>query len=269
MALEGAKAFHNHKRQGICLKFNTNNSLEEKLMKTQSVTIMLIILLVVLSVGMPRSEATLYFQDGQTHDIDYIINDNVRVDLTYGVHTEVNLLPTGQIVGYLIGNYDSRLNISGGTIDNDLVAFRNSQVIVSGGKISGKLYGEDDSKIEFNGGLVGNLMTINHAQIKVSGGKIVGDIHNGYESSDYSQITFLGSDFNINGVPSGYGELKSILGGHWNDEPVRHLTGILASGELINNDFYIGGNAKIILAVPEPATLLLFGLGFVFLRKKS
>jgi hypothetical protein len=43
---------------------------------------------------------------------------------------------------------------------------------------------------------------------------------------------------------------------------------MLTNGDPINNDFYIATNASIVL-VPEPATLLLLGLGAVMLRKKS
>ena len=65
-------------------------------------------------------------------------------------------------------------------------------------------------------------------------------------------ISIHGSDFAVDGVPFGYGELTSILGGSPWDEPNRNLTGTLASGEPINNGFYIGYDAKIVL-VPAPA----------------
>jgi len=38
------------------------------------------------------------------------------------------------------------------------------------------------------------------------------------------------------------------------------MTGTLASGDIINNQFRIGNTAKIVL-IPEPATFLLLGLG--------
>lgn len=76
----------------------------------------------------------------------------------------------------------------------------------------------------------------------------------------------------IDGVPIDYGEITSINGSSYGSEPIRHLTGWI--GEPlnpipINNDFYIGHNAKIILApIPEPSTLLLFGLCAVVLKRK-
>ena len=69
-------------------------------------------------------------------------------------------------------------------------------------------------------------------------------------------IRIFGSDFEVDGQPFGYGELTSILGSIPLLEPTRRLTGTLLSGELIDNDFYIGHNAKIIL-IPEPASAAL------------
>jgi len=73
-------------------------------------------------------------------------------------------------------------------------------------------------------------------------------------------LTIDGSDFAVDGTDVGYTELYSILGLNASDEPIRRLTGTLFNGEPINNDFHIGSNAKIVL-IPEPATLLLLGLG--------
>ena len=86
-------------------------------------------------------------------------------------------------------------------------------------------------------------------------------------SGNSAILTVHGSNFAVDRQPSGYGELTSILGGYSYDEPVRHLTGTLANGEPIDNDFYIGYDAKIIL-IPEPATLLLLGFGAVMVRKR-
>jgi len=79
-------------------------------------------------------------------------------------------------------------------------------------------------------------------------------------------MQIFGSDFAVDGEPFGYGELTSILGGDPGYEPHRRLTGTLASGELFNNQFKIGYDARIVL-IPEPATMALLGIGLLFLRK--
>ena len=77
----------------------------------------------------------------------------------------------------------------------------------------------------------------------------------------------------MNGQPFGYGELTTILGGSYLDEPGRRLAGTLLSGEAINNRFYIGNSAKIVLApTPAPGALILgsIGVGFVaWLRRRK
>ncbi len=236
-------------------------------MKTKSVTIW--IMVVVLCLASSQAMALVEFKDGGIHNIDYEMKDDVWVDhQILEMQTTVNLLPGGQI-WRLIAHWSSRVTMSGGTIDTELIAFRSSQITVSGGQIGDLLYAEDDSQVAFTGGSIGWLYTINNSQVTVSGGQIGGNIFAGYDTGDDNQITFLGRDFAVNGVPFGYGELKSILAGTPYDEPARHLTGILASGEPLDNDFYIGGNAKIVLAIPEPATLFLLGFGVVFLRRLS
>jgi hypothetical protein len=84
------------------------------------------------------------------------------------------------------------------------------------------------------------------------------------ELRDESQIKIFGSDFAVDGKPLGYGELTSILSGNPLDEPFRHLTGTLLSRELIDNDFRIGYNARIVL-IPEPASAVMLGLGSIYL----
>jgi hypothetical protein len=81
------------------------------------------------------------------------------------------------------------------------------------------------------------------------------------------KLIINGSNFAIDGTPFVSGQITSILGGDFSNEPSRRLTGILANGDIINNQFLIGNTAEIVL-VPEPATLLLLGFGMVMLRRK-
>jgi len=183
------------------------------------------------------------FKNGLTHNIDYEIPCTIDVDYeTPEMYTTVNVLDSG-IIYNLYGHENSRINVSGGSIDN-LNIYDSSQVNISGGEID-------------------TLFSHDFSQVDISGGCLEGDI----ALCDQSVIGIFGYDFAVDGESIGFVELTSILGGMPPIEPDRHLTGTLLSGESIDTDFYIGHDAKIIL-IPEPATVLLLGLGASLLRKK-
>lgn len=267
-------------------------------MRSRNVTIWVTV--VILCLASSQAMAWTQFKDGQIHNIDYQIDDDVWVDWEApGMETTVNLLDGGGISNNLQGFEDSSINIlggstynlwaynssevtmsggsigkrlwaydssqvtmSGGSIGGDLWAYNSSQVNISGGSISW-LYPYESSQVTMSGGSVGYLETYGSSQVTLSGGEIGGGLWLG----DSATLTIHGLDFAIDGQPFGYGELTSIRGGDYGSEPYRHLTGMLASGDPLSNDFRIGQNAKIIL-VPEPATLLLLGLGAMILRKR-
>ena len=157
---------------------------------------------------------------------------------------------------------NNRINISGGSIGGLLEAFGNSQMSISGGSINW-LEAYSDSRVSISGGSLSVLGALSRSKVTVSGGSIINELFADYEGI----LTIHGSDFAVDGTPVGYTELTSILGGSCYNEPYRHLTGTLFSGESIANDFGIGKNGKIVL-IPEPATLLLLGLGAVMVRRK-
>lgn len=210
------------------------------------ICIMVIVSLVLCS-GLPKLFGAIILSDGQIHNIDYRISDSLWIDYQApGIQTTVNLLDGSRIDYWLEPYGDSRVNIIGAYSGRlGLRAYDRSQVEISAGWMGDYLQAWDNTRIDmFGGSMLGEL---------VSGNSAILTVH--------------GSNFAIDGQPFGYGELTSMLGGYSYDEPVRHLTGTLANGETIDNDFYIGHDAQIVL-IPEPATLLLLALGAVMLRRK-
>jgi len=212
------------------------------------------------------------FNDGNIHNINYSVQAHVTVDFkTKGMHTTVNWF-SGASTGdrnSLLGYEDSHINVYGGRIDYILYAFQRSEVNIYGGwidrfldatgssrvsvydgYINGDLLANNDSRVLFSGGTVNKDIEACHAsRVTINGGTINGEIHAGRENWDYSsRIIIEGSNFSINGVSVNYGQYfaTDFAGGH--------LTGTLANGDLLNNDFYIYGNSSIVLVAPEPAT---------------
>lgn len=244
---------------------------------------------VLLFVGSSPLLGTVHFRDGGIHNIDYDIGDEVWIDVQDpGLQTTVNVLEGGRIHSWLDAYFDSRINMSGGWVEGQVATWGRSHAHISGGLIRDGLSVLDYSQVEISGGLIEGWMSVfcqtrveisggsiggrleirDECRVEISGGSIGGKLI--LEPWDWplpAILTIHGSEFAIDGRPFGYGEITSTLGGLWDNEPPRQLSGRLNSGELIDNEFYIGHDAKIIL-VPEPATFLLLGLGAVVVRRR-
>ncbi len=223
------------------------------------------IVLVVLFLCACPAPGDIEFKDGKIHNIDYKIGDYVFVDWKFpGMETTVNVLDGARMSSpyIMIGFENSRINVRGGSISS-LASLGSTQVDISGGRVV--LFAQDSSQTNISGGIVSGLITHHSSQVNISGGSIEGALF----LANHSIIQIFGYDFAVDGQPFGYGELTSILGGYPHDEPLRHLTGTLLSGEIIDTDFRIGHDARIAL-IPEPASALILGLGslIVFLRRK-
>jgi hypothetical protein len=234
----------------------------------------------------------IQFNDGQTHDIDYGINNEIWVDYEYpAVETTVNWLNGGSIDGDndLYVYEDCRINISGGAINDYLYVYDRSQinmssgsisdvfqvydsseVTISGGSLGWGLYAHNNSYVNISGGSLGTYVyTTDSSELIFTGGSIVydlavmgnsevtfsgGSIGREMRVKDDGILTIEGTDFAVDGQPFGYGELNSIYGGSYMDEYSRNLTGTLVNGDPIDIGFLIGNTGRIILA-PLPPTI--------------
>jgi parallel beta-helix repeat protein len=263
--------------------------------KSKISPIVVVVLFVMASLAGSPLLATTYFNDGQVHNIDYEVEDHVFVDYQApGMQTTVNMLGGGLITASLRGYEDSRMNILGGAIELDVGAYDRSQLHmsrasvgwsmwiyggtqanISGGSIGYGMWVADSSQVHISGGSIGErlggygssegeirsltavfgLEAYGASQVEISGGLI----NDKFALDDSALITIHGSDFAVDGEPFGYGELTSINGGYWRSEPPRHLTGSLANGQPIDNDFYIGHEARMILVYhPIRPPILLY-----------
>ncbi|MFH1883536.1 MAG: hypothetical protein ABIL62_12600 [Planctomycetota bacterium] len=253
-------------------------------MRTKSIFVVATATFLFFPIGSQNVEANMYFSDGETHTINFTINDEVRVyNSPSDYPTTVNLVTGGEInyhfhvydssqasisggsIAGHTGAYDnSQISISGGSIGGDFVARSSGQISISGGWIDGGWYAFDDSQVSISGGTVdGGLAAWGSSQASISGGSIAGEVHV-FENSQViisggtlcgnllvhhsSQITIKGSEFNYP-----YGTLTGS----------GLLTGILASGDMINRYFQTFDDARIVL-VPAPSAILLGSIGITF-----
>lgn len=142
--------------------------------------------------------------------------------------------------------------IDGGAIGGNLEPRDTSVIVMSGGSIGGDLNTFDSSTTWITGGSIGVFLQAGDlSSITLSGGSI-GDKINAFGSST---LTIVGASFEIDGVPVGFGAVSATTG---------VLTGVLASGDALDNVFSRASEATIVL-VPEPSTALLIGSGVIAL----
>jgi len=267
---------------------------KEKKMRRRTILVLAMVAVFPVGIICPHTaSATVMFDDGVTHEIDYEISDDVWVDyLAPATHTTVKLVSGSRLIApHALKIYeDGRADFCDGSMmdhESWLFAYNRSSVAVSGGDLS---YFEmhDDSQIEVSGGsitgcvellgrskadisagLINHLFAYENSQNYISGGVITytrffgnsqvdiagGSIVHELVVTDGAIMTIYGSGFAIDGQPVAYGELTSMYGSSWSTEPSRRLTGTLASGEPLDNDFFIGNAAKIVLTTYYTLTI--------------
>ncbi len=216
----------------------------------------------------------------KAYDISQVIMSNGTVTNLESYNTSQVTISNGMVSNLMPYNL-SQVSFSGGIVQF-LLSFDTSQVTMSGGYTDG-LGVFNNSELTLSGGTTYALNAFENCQVTIKGGKVSyafeaiqsshvtmsgGTINNKIVLSDNAELLISGSNFALDGNPVGFGKISSVSGGNYWNEPVRRLTGTLANGDSINNEFQIGNYASITL-IPEPATLLLLGLGGLFLRKRK
>lgn len=195
-----------------------------------------------------------------------------------------NVTISGGWIDFNVLTYDhSSVNMSGGTIMNNLAVYDNSEFNLSGGKITSSIITNKYCTVSMSGGLVGRtLYATNGATVNLSGGTVEGELFVGngtmYLSGGFFTVIDLNGELELLSPGDKVSDYASYVEFNEAEEIPAHyagtLHGMLADGSSLSNEFRIfetdifDGTADIIV-VPEPASLLLLGIGGVFLRKRG
>lgn len=214
-------------------------------------------------------DSLVNMSDGSIED-DIVAYGRSRVNISGGIiakylwlYDSCHVELTGGRIGIYLNAYDSsQVKISDGLIKRNLGCNDTSYVEMSGGGVGDVLISRDSSRAKISGGLIGRLIARDSSQMEISGASVReylwiwestrvelsgGSFGTDLIADELSVLTVKGQDFAVDGVRFGYGQLESLTGAWALDETPRHLTGTLGSGQTIDNDFYIGNDAKIVL----------------------
>jgi hypothetical protein len=158
----------------------------------------------------------------------------------------------GTVLG-LSTRESARLTVSGGTIDQ-LKAFDNSMLTITGGEVRAFLQVWDDATLNIRGGTLTNtsnaVVSGSTVPVTISGGSI-GNLFGGPTSAGF---LVQGSNFEIDGVPAGYGDYPA-------SGTDRTLAGTLGSGEgfsvLFNGPLTLAPPVAVVPALPLLPALTL------------
>jgi len=199
-----------------------------------------IIVLLGFGLAAGSADAVIVFDDGGTHEISTRVYEDIRVyDAPSGEPTLVRLVAGAETDDVDVFQ-NSRFEMTAGEIeDGTLILFDHSEGEISGGRISDDL-----------------MRIFDFSRLIITGG----DIGPGFMSYGSSEVFIYGSNFQIDGVPVGYGPVPVPMG---------NLTGDLLDGQ-IQCSFEISDDSSVTL-VPDPASTIMLALGGValILRRRA
>ena len=148
----------------------------------------------------------------------------------------------------------SSMSLYGGEVDIvDLLS--STAVIISGGSIAGSVISSSNSIVNVSGGYVERLYVNGHSAVTLTGGDI-NIITVGFNVSDDASFMFV---CNLDSLNYSYDEgLLVGVTGNW-------LDGSIFDVEIQNLGY--NPTSEYISFVPEPATLILFSLGGLAVRR--
>ena len=161
----------------------------------------------------------------------------------------------GGSVTYLTPYSSSTANVFGGS-PNYLRIFEYGIANVYGGNFY-HIWTIDSSTANVSGGSANELVTHNSSTTNISGGSV-----SQLYACDSSTVRFYGQDFSLGSGLS----LDGTINGWWRLSGTGALSGKWMNGTPWTTN--IMKNSSTILLIPEPATLLLLGLGGFMLRKR-
>ncbi len=183
---------------------------------------------------------------------DFITGEYPINDLYARQNSTVNI--SGGSMGSFLTYDSSVVNISGGSVTY-LSANNSSYVDISDGTLN-SLYANDSVTINIFGGSVSeSFSACAYSTVNISGGAL-----NDLYVQDTSTVIFYGQNFNLSPGLDLVGERVTgigIMSGQWID------------GTPWSVDIKLNGSSATILVTPEPATLLLLGLGAAMLARKK